>query len=136
MEFLRNHRITVLVCGSVLPDGNWKQLLEGLAVLPAPPSLIVTSKHADDALWAEVLNLGAYDVLSKPFDRAEVTRTISLAWLQKHVGSLQAGQLQQDHRMLARRRPESAGRPGGEPVTVGLTGTHKTALWPGISSCP
>ena len=28
-----------------------------------------------------MLNLGAYDVLSKPFDRAEVLRIISLAWL-------------------------------------------------------
>ena len=35
----------------------------------------------DDALWGEVLNLGAYDVLSKPFHRTEVTRIISLAWL-------------------------------------------------------
>jgi FixJ family two-component response regulator len=49
--------------------------------MPAPPLLVVTSKNADDALWAEALNLGAYDVLSKPFDKTEVMRIISLAWL-------------------------------------------------------
>ena len=81
IRFLQTNRMAVLVCESELPDGNWKDLLEALALLPLPPLLVVTSRKADDNLWAEVLNLGAYDVLSKPFDRAEVTRIISLAWL-------------------------------------------------------
>ncbi len=81
IEFLQKNRMAVLVSERDLPDGNWKSLLEALAQLPYPPLLVVTSRDADDSLWAEVLNLGAYDVLSKPFDRAEVTRIISLAWL-------------------------------------------------------
>jgi DNA-binding response OmpR family regulator len=40
----------------------------------------VTSRVADDSLWAEVLNLGAYDLLMKPFDLTEVFRVVSLAW--------------------------------------------------------
>jgi DNA-binding NtrC family response regulator len=81
IRYLQTNRMAVIVCESRLPDGNWKNLLEALMLLPFPPLLVVTSRHADDNLWAEVLNLGAYDVLSKPFDRAEVTRIISLAWL-------------------------------------------------------
>ena len=81
VDFLQKNRMAVLVCECDLPDGNWKKLLDCLSKLPAPPLLIVASNNADDSLWAEVLNLGAYDVLSKPFDRAEVTRIISLAWL-------------------------------------------------------
>jgi len=81
IRFLQTNRMAVLVCERDLPDGSWKDLLEGLTLLPFPPLLVVTSKQADDDLWAEVLNLGAYDVLSKPFDRTEVTRIISLAWL-------------------------------------------------------
>ena len=81
MSFLKRNRMAVLVCESDLPDGDWKDLFEALPSLKAPPLLVVASKRADDALWAEVLNLGAYDVLSKPFDRVEVTRIISLAWL-------------------------------------------------------
>ena len=81
MSFLGKNPMAVLVCERDLPDGNWKSLLDSLSVLPLPPLLVVTSRDADDTLWAEVLNLGAYDVLSKPFDRAEVTRIISLAWL-------------------------------------------------------
>ena len=41
----------------------------------------MASRLADEAFWAEVLNLGAYDVLMKPFDATEVFRVVSLAWL-------------------------------------------------------
>jgi len=81
VRFLQTNRMAVLVCESELADGDWKNVLESLSLLPLPPLLVVASRNADDNLWAEVLNLGAYDVLSKPFDRAEVTRIISLAWL-------------------------------------------------------
>ena len=43
--------------------------------------MIVTSRSADERLWVEALNLGAYDVLAKPFDRDEVLRSVSMAWL-------------------------------------------------------
>jgi DNA-binding response OmpR family regulator len=39
----------------------------------------VTSRLADERLWAEVLSLGGYDVLMKPFDVSEVYRVIRLA---------------------------------------------------------
>jgi len=41
--------------------------------------LIVTSRNADDRLWAEALNMGAYDVLSQPFERVEVARAVESA---------------------------------------------------------
>ena|ERR1035441_5587617 len=59
--------------GNLLP-GSWTQLLDEIRLLSIPPFLIVTSRVADDYLWAEALNLGAYDVLAKPLDRTEVTR--------------------------------------------------------------
>lgn len=49
-------------------------------LLPEPPCFIVTSELADEYLWAEALNLGAYDVLIKPFDPIELIRSLSLAW--------------------------------------------------------
>ena len=55
-------------------------MLEQVTILPDPPSVIVTSRLADDRLWAEVLNLGAYDVLAKPFDRTEAIRAVGAAW--------------------------------------------------------
>lgn len=44
-----------------------------------PPKLIVASRLADERLWAEVLNLGGYDLLVKPFVADEVQRVVSLA---------------------------------------------------------
>jgi DNA-binding response OmpR family regulator len=81
LAFLEKNRTSVLVCERDLSDGDWKQLLDAISALTTPPLMVVTSKNADDSLWAEVLHLGAYDVLSKPFDKAEVMRIISLAWL-------------------------------------------------------
>lgn len=79
----------VVVCERDLPDGNWKDILEIARSLPAPPPVIVTSRLADDYLWAEVLNLGGYDVLGKPLDKGEVSRSIRLArehWVnQRHL---------------------------------------------------
>ena len=78
---LRKVRVPVVVCESHLQPGSWKEVLEELRTLPDPPLLIVTSRFADERLWAEALNLGAYDVLAQPFDGAEVTRIVSMAWL-------------------------------------------------------
>jgi DNA-binding NtrC family response regulator len=81
MRFLEKNRVPVIVCSHDLPDGLWTDLLGCLDNLSDPPVLIVTSHQADEALWAEVLNLGGYDVLPQPFERSEVVRVISLAWL-------------------------------------------------------
>jgi FixJ family two-component response regulator len=54
--------------------------MDHLTMLPQPPYLIVTSRLADDDLWAEALNIGAFDVLAKPLGRTEVTRVLSSAW--------------------------------------------------------
>jgi len=56
-------------------------VLAEVADISTRPLVVVTSRLADDQLWSEVLNLGAYDVLSKPFVALEVTRTINAALL-------------------------------------------------------
>ncbi len=71
--------IVVYECDSI--PGRWKEMLAQLALLTNPPFLILTSRLADEYLWAEALNLGAYDVLVKPFDSKEVGRICCLAWL-------------------------------------------------------
>jgi DNA-binding NtrC family response regulator len=80
LALMREHAIPVAICERNLPDGDWKTLLDALVDLPHQPRLIVSSHHACDYLWAEVLNLGGYDVLSTPFDHAEVCRVTFLAW--------------------------------------------------------
>jgi DNA-binding response OmpR family regulator len=71
--YLSDGASPVVICERSLSDGDWKDLLD------KTPRLIVTSRVADEALWAEVLNLGGYDVLAQPFDEFEVRRVVALA---------------------------------------------------------
>lgn len=70
----------VVISDSKLPDGNWHDMLAELRRKRHEPVLIVASRLADDRLWAEVLNLGGYDVLATPLRPPEVIRSVSLAW--------------------------------------------------------
>ena len=79
-KLLQEHDISVVVCERDLMPGTWIDMLGDVRAMPNPPSLIVTSRLADDHLWAEALNLGASDVLAKPFVRNEVTRSVKLGW--------------------------------------------------------
>jgi CheY-like chemotaxis protein len=77
---LRRGGIPIVLCETDLQPDAWKEMLDHFAELPVAPLLIVTSRQADDRLWVEALNLGAYDVLAKPFDRRELVRTLGMAW--------------------------------------------------------
>jgi DNA-binding NtrC family response regulator len=78
---ISQERVGVVLCENQLPDGrSWRDVLAQLQELPHPPPLIVADRLADEALWAEVLNLEAYDLLIEPFDPTEVTRVVELAW--------------------------------------------------------
>jgi len=80
LDWLEQHEVAVLLCERDLLPGTWIDVLEHLNAMPQAPSLIVTSKLADDRLWGEALNLGAWDVLAKPLDRTEVIRSVHSAW--------------------------------------------------------
>lgn len=73
--------MSVVVCEDSLPDGDWKSVLRFLGTAHGAPPLIVTARNADDRLWAEVLNLGGYDLLPRPLDYKEVVRAVGVAWL-------------------------------------------------------
>ncbi|MGA2114025.1 MAG: response regulator [Bryobacteraceae bacterium] len=88
VTMLRHHEIAVVVCERNLSPGRWIDVLDHIDALPRSPSLIVTSETADDRLWAEVLNLGAWGVLAKPFDRTEVIRSVKSGWQLWHDRTL------------------------------------------------
>ena len=79
LTLLQQHEIGVVLCEGALLPGTWKDVLKHLNAMPTAPSLIVTSKLADWHLWAEALNLGAWDVLAKPLDVTEVIRSVQSA---------------------------------------------------------
>ena len=83
LKSIRRHHaeIPVVICQHSLPDGGWKHLLTQMDTMAVQPSLIVCSRLADERLWAEVLNLGAFDLLlGAPFESEEVLRVTQSAW--------------------------------------------------------
>ena len=80
-HILSYSRISIVVCERDQPDGSWRDVLERLESSPERPFLIVTSRLADEWLWAEVLNLGGYDVLAKPFNTDETRHVLETAYL-------------------------------------------------------
>jgi DNA-binding NtrC family response regulator len=87
LEHLGNRRIAVVVCERELPDGTWRDILEHLGSAPGRPLLIVISRVADDRLWAEVLNMGGYDVLAKPLNAEEARHVLMTACLGRRHGA-------------------------------------------------
>ena len=84
MALLRRHRIGVVLCERDCTTATWIDILEQLKHLPHVPSFIVTSRLADEHLWVEALDLGAWDVLAKPFDRNEVIHSVNSGWQHWH----------------------------------------------------
>lgn len=76
---MRRNRPDVVICEHTLPDGDWRDILSDLQGEHEAPRLIVSSRLADTRLWAEVLNLGGYDLLMKPFAAREVRSVVAMA---------------------------------------------------------
>jgi DNA-binding NtrC family response regulator len=76
---LRRDVFGVVIAERDLHDGDWRDVLSCLERYSYSPLLVVVSRLADERLWAEVLNLGGFDVLAKPFAHEEANRVIDYA---------------------------------------------------------
>jgi len=83
LDYLRADQPCVIFCESSMKDGSWRDLLNYVSTVVEAPPLVVTSRLADDHLWSEVLNLGGWDVLAKPFREQEVLYVVDSAWTHK-----------------------------------------------------
>jgi DNA-binding NtrC family response regulator len=81
LQHLIRGGISVVICEANLPDGTWLDILNDVQSSRERPLLIVTSRFADEYLWAEVLNLGGFDVIAKPFQEPEVRHIVESARL-------------------------------------------------------
>jgi len=69
----------LILCRDSLPDGNWKDLLSHVIVLPESPHFVLLAKSSDQSLWAEAINLGAYDVIAEPVNQLQAEEMIRRA---------------------------------------------------------
>lgn len=92
LAFLEENAVSIVITERDLAGGNWKDVLKLTESLREPPLLIVISRLAENNLWAEALNLGAYDVLAKPLVPAEVVRVLTSAWILQLTQQMNATQ--------------------------------------------
>ena len=77
---LHREEVDVVIAEAEFPDGvSWRELLDEIENMHGCQPVIVASDLADERLWAEVLNLGGFDLLAKPFDPEELVRVIAMA---------------------------------------------------------
>jgi DNA-binding NtrC family response regulator len=76
---LRQQEYDAVLTEAVLSDGKWLDVLHLVRESPREMAVIVTDAQADTRLWAEVLNLGAFDLLAQPYNEPEVRRILSNA---------------------------------------------------------
>jgi len=68
-----------------LPGGSWKMLLQDILDSRCPCEIIVCSRIADEHLWAEVLQCGAYDLVGEPYDERQVADVAHNALHSRHL---------------------------------------------------
>ena len=79
-ELIGRYSIAIAVCDRDLPDEDWRQVVPKLADLLPPVCVLLASNVADEYLWREVVQRRGFEVLTKPFDRERVVRTVRFAW--------------------------------------------------------
>ena len=96
----------VVITESSFPDGRgWRDLLCVIQDMIYPPPLIVADRLADERLWAEVLNLGAFDLLAKPYEAREVLHAVTVACSRR-----------QHQESIAARKDSKSVKPGPAPA--------------------
>ena len=73
---LQQQEYDAVLTEALLPDGKWLDVLHLVRESPREMAVIVTDAKADTRLWAEILNLGAFDLLAQPFYEPEVRRIL------------------------------------------------------------
>jgi DNA-binding NtrC family response regulator len=76
---IREGNYPVILTEANLRDGTWLDVLDLARRVTPRSEVIVTDATADARFWAEVLNMGAYDLIAQPFATGEVQRILSNA---------------------------------------------------------
>jgi len=73
---LQRKTYDLILTETSLHDGSWLDVLHLAREHSRDMQVVVTDPQADARLWAEALNLGAYDLLAQPFYEPEVRRIL------------------------------------------------------------
>jgi len=77
---LRREVVPVVICDRDLALDSWRSFVQQANALCPAPRMILASREVGQPLWADVLQVGAYDLLMMPWDVRQVRKVIPLAW--------------------------------------------------------
>jgi DNA-binding response OmpR family regulator len=80
LNLLRVRAVPIVLCAAGMSDSNWKDVIRSVKELTEEPAVIVFTEEADERLWSEMIRNGAQDVLTKPFDAADLYEVVSLSY--------------------------------------------------------
>ena len=81
-EVLRHDpTVRIVLTDLHLSDGTWVDVLRRAGGSPGSPRVVVCPRLADERLWAQVLEAGAFDILVEPYHEPEVARILDAAAL-------------------------------------------------------
>ncbi len=72
--------VPVIIVDRYAPGGGWRAVLGAIWEMASPPAVIVFAGDPDATFWAGALEHGAYDVLWRPMNAAEVFAVVQCAW--------------------------------------------------------
>jgi putative two-component system response regulator len=76
----------LILCDRDLPDVEWRDMFRTLLAAAEGQCVILVSPVTDDYLWQAVIEVGGYDVLSKPFQEEKVVTVVHGACLYRKAG--------------------------------------------------
>ncbi|HZT32605.1 MAG TPA: hypothetical protein VFA33_22135 [Bryobacteraceae bacterium] len=79
LEAVERAGTSVVILDHDLREVDWRGLVTVLGEAQCSPALVLASRLANERLWAEVLNLGAFDLIPWPFEEGEVVRVVDAA---------------------------------------------------------
>ena len=77
--------VHAVVTDAVLPDGDWRRVLEIVEQGRRRIEVVVCSRLGDPKLWLDVLEQGGYDVLVQPYQREEIKRIVEAAAARSYI---------------------------------------------------
>ncbi len=78
-SILERHPVQVILCQHTLVDGSWRDVLNAAERCDRPASVVLLAP-LDSRTWAEVISLGAYDLLPVPCIAQELYSVVPAAW--------------------------------------------------------
>ena len=79
VAWLQSHTATVIILDRDQAEPGWREALRVPAFQATASRIIVSARETDDRFWLEVMALGGYDVVTRPFAERRLVSVVQRA---------------------------------------------------------